>query len=140
MTGGPGKGRVTGSRNRRTLETLALLEDGESPCQFAIRIMRDETQALDLRIHAAKMAAPYLHPRPQPEPRVVAFDLPEQLATSADLMAAHTLLLKAAASGEVSLDEAKDVSAMLDAHRKVIETANLEERIAKLEQLQGRKQ
>jgi hypothetical protein len=102
--------------------------------------MRDETQALDLRIHAAKMAAPYLHPRPQPEPRVVAFDLPEQLATSADLMAAHTLLLKAAASGEVSLDEAKDVSAMLDAHRKVIETANLEERIAKLEQLQGRKQ
>ncbi len=136
MSGNAGKGRRPGSRNRLTLATMELMEEGETPCAFALRIMRDNTKSDDFRLQAARIAAPYLHPRPQIEPRLVTFDLPEQIQTSADLMAAHAALLRGIAAGELSLDEAKEISAILDAHRKVIETAGLEERISKLEQSQ----
>jgi hypothetical protein len=44
----------------------------------------------------------------------------------------------AVAGGEISLDEGRDVSMLLESHRRTIETAELEERISKLEKAQGR--
>jgi hypothetical protein len=67
--GNAGKGRLKGSRNRVTAETLALIEDGESPCVLCLRIMRDETQDPAVRLNAARIAAPYLHSRPVPKAR-----------------------------------------------------------------------
>lgn len=78
--------RVTGSRNRRTHAPLALAEQGETPCGFALRVMRDETQPPELRMHAAKLAAPHVHPRPQPKPRLVeALELEERIAALAEM-------------------------------------------------------
>lgn len=61
----PGGGRPKGSKNLKTKQHEAmvarLIEDGESPLEFLIRIMRDEEMALDLRMDAAKVAAPYVH-------------------------------------------------------------------------------
>lgn len=63
----PGAGRPKGSRNRRK----KLLEEGArvaatfgvTPLDYLLSVMRDETQHLDLRLFAAKAAAPFCHPR-----------------------------------------------------------------------------
>ena len=136
MSGNMGKGRPAGSRNKRTIAMMEKLGEGETPCEFALRLMRDEQQPQDIRLNAARIAAPYLHPKPQPEPRLVSFELPERIDNSAHLMEAHANLLRATATGELALDEAREISIMLDAHRKVIETADLEDRIRKLEEAQ----
>ena len=116
---------------------LQLLDDGETPRGFAISLMRDEEQPLNVRLEAARIAAPYVHPRPQPEGRLVNFTLPEDLASTVALAQVHTTILQAVATSQLSVDEAKDIAAMLETHRRSIETAELEARIAKLEKTLG---
>src|SRR5262245_45722338 len=99
MAGNAGKGRVSGSRNKLTLETLALVTDGQTPVAFALEVMKDDSKGLDVRLHAARIAAPYLHSRPQPEPRLVSFSLPDKIETPADLSSVHLNVLKAVAAG-----------------------------------------
>jgi hypothetical protein len=41
----------------------AAESDGELPVPFLLRVMRDRKNPLELRIHAARITAPYLHPR-----------------------------------------------------------------------------
>ena len=136
--GNAGKGRLAGSRNKRTEALLELAESGETPCAFALRIMRDQEQPSDVRMHAAKLAAPYIHPRPQPEARVVAFDLHEDIGISQGLLPVHEALLRGTATGNVALDDAKDISTMLETHRRLVETVALEERISRLEAEQAK--
>lgn len=127
-------GRTAGTRNKRTDALLALAEEGETPCGFALRVMRDDTQPPDIRMHAAKLAAPFVHPKPQPEPRIVAFDLPEHIGGSEGLLVIHESVLRATSTGDLALEDAKDISAMLETHRRLVETIDLEQRISKLEQ------
>ena len=138
MAGNAGKGRELGSRNKRTLDLLELASQGETPCAFALRIMRDEATPVNLKIHAARLAAPYIHPKPQPEARHVSFDLPAQLMTADSLLAVHEGVLRATASGELALEDAKDISGILETHRRLVETVDLESRIAKLEIVQSK--
>jgi hypothetical protein len=72
MEGGKTGGRKAGTRNRRTQALLELAEAGETPCAYGLRVMRDESMDPTLRMQAAKLVAPFLHPKPQPEPRLVA--------------------------------------------------------------------
>lgn len=134
--GNAGKGRETGSRNKRTLALLSLAEAGETPCAFALRVMRDETQPQDIRLHAARLAAPYIHPKPQPEARVIHFDLPDELSGTESLLAAHEELLRATSSGQLALEDAKELSSILETHRRLTETVDLEQRIQRLEERQ----
>ena len=127
-------GRPKGARNRRTLEAHALIGEGETPVEFGLRLMRDESIPPDLRIHAARIAAPYLHSKPLPEARYVSFAFPAEIGTCTDLLAIHNSLIKATAEGEVALEEAREVSAMLETHRRLVETVDLEQRITRLEQ------
>lgn len=99
--------------------------------------MRNEEQPLNVRLEAARIAAPYVHPRPRPEARLVNFTLPEYLASTAALAQVHTTLLRAVATSQLSVDEAKDISAMLETHRRSIETAELDARITRLEKTIG---
>ena len=132
--GNAGKGREAGSRNKRTVALLELAVEGETPCAFALRIMRDDTQLPDVRMHAARLAAPFVHPKPQPEPRYITLDLPEEFGDAESLKNVHATLLRSIASGETSLEEAKELSTILEAHRRLVETVDLEDRIARLEQ------
>jgi hypothetical protein len=134
--GNTSKGRVPGARNKRTVALMALAEEGETPGAFALRIMRDEEKPDDLRMHAARLAAPLVHPKPQPEPRYVTLDLPEEFGDAESLKNVHATLLRSIASGDSSLEEAKELSAILEAHRRLVETVDLEERIARLEREQ----
>jgi hypothetical protein len=136
MSGNAGKGRARGSRNKLTLETLELVADGKTPVAFALGIMNDATKGIELRLNAARIAAPYLHSKPQPEGRMVSLTLPEEIETPAALTKIHADILRAVATGEISLDEGRDVSMLLDSQRRAIETAELEERISKLERAQ----
>src|SRR6185295_17883394 len=99
MSGTAGKGRPFGSRNKLTVETLALVADGKTPVAFALGIMNDEAKDMDLRLNAARIAAPYLHSKPQPEGRMISFALPENIATAEGLSQIHVNVLKSVADG-----------------------------------------
>jgi hypothetical protein len=134
MTEGKRGGRVAGQRNRRTAALMELAEEGESPVSHCLRVMRDDTQPPDLRLQAARICAPFVHPKPVPE-RFVTFELPEQPSDgSADLLAIHAAILRAVAAGSVSLEEALQLSAIVQSHARIVETTDLEARIAALEQ------
>ena len=128
-----GKGRPKGSRNKLTEATLAMLGEGESPLVLLIKVSQDATNELPVRLNAARWAAPYLHPRPFPDMPTAQIELPESLDHSDALMRAHELVLKAVTTGELEVPLAKDISAMLEAHRRIVETVDLEARISKLE-------
>jgi hypothetical protein len=132
------RGRPAGSRNRLTLETLALAGDGETPVAYLLGIMRDPEKPQDVRLQAAKFAAPYIHPRPQPEPRFVSFELPEDVGSPEGLSKIHLNVLRSVAEGGISLEEAKEVSSILENQRRIIETTELAARLAKLEAAQSR--
>jgi hypothetical protein len=132
------RGRPAGSRNRLTRETLALIGEGETPVAYMLGIMRDIEKPQDIRLQAARFAAPYLHPRPQPEPRLVSFALPENLGSAETLSQIHLSVLKSVADGELSLDEGKEISVLLENQRRIIETTDIMSRLAKLEAAQSR--
>jgi len=123
--------------NKRTAALMALADEGESPCAFALRVMRDENQDVDVRIQAARIAAPLLHAKPQPQPRHVTFVLPESIEGGGGLLSVHAGVLRAVADGGLSLEEARELSAILETHRRMIETETLENRIAELERKQA---
>jgi hypothetical protein len=92
----------------------------------------------DIRLNAAKIVAPYVHPRPQPEPQFVSFELPESAHSPDGLNQIHLGVLKAIATGELSLDEGKDISLLVENQRRIIETTDIVARLAKLEASQPR--
>lgn len=133
MTGTRG-GRVAGQRNRRTAALMAMAEDGESPVSHCLRVMRDDSQPSDLRLQAARICAPFVHPKPVPE-RFVSLEMPQMPGDgSIDLLSVHAAILRAVAAGSVSLEEAGQLSAIVHSHARIAETAALEARIAALEQ------
>ena len=118
-------GRAKGSRNRVTLAIEALLEgQHEALTQAAIdKALEGDTTALRLcldRLAPARKDAP------------ISIDLPP-VKTAADTLAASALVVEALGAGGLTPDEAARVIAMLSAHRAIIETSDLEQRLAALE-------
>ena len=64
----------------------------------------------------------------------MAFELPEKFGDTESLLQVHVTLLRSTADGGLSLDEARELSAILEAHRRLVETVELESRIRKLEE------
>lgn len=59
-----GAGRKPGVKNLyTTAQKDAVAASGETPLDFLLRYMRDETQPVATRLSAAKDAAPYVHSR-----------------------------------------------------------------------------
>lgn len=57
-------GRIKGVPNRATAAKVAEIEaSGLTPLQFMLTVMRDEQKPFDVRLDAAKSAAPYIHPK-----------------------------------------------------------------------------
>jgi hypothetical protein len=60
----PGSGRKKGSANRKTREIAdRAIEEGTSPLEYMLSVMRDEGAESGRRDDMAKAAAPYVHPR-----------------------------------------------------------------------------
>lgn len=60
----PGAGRKLGAATRKTREVAEkALNDGETPLEFMLKVMRDPLAERSERLDMAKSAAPYIHPR-----------------------------------------------------------------------------
>lgn len=57
-------GRQKGVRNHRTEAQAAAIEaSGLTPLEYMLSVLRDSGQDYEVRLEAAKSAAPYVHPR-----------------------------------------------------------------------------
>jgi len=125
QSGNP-NGRAAGSRNRTTLAIEALLEgEGEALTRKAIELAK----AGDMQ--ALRLCMDRLAPPRKDSP--VAFDLPE-MKTLNDAVPAMGALVKAVGQGDLTPAEAGELTKMVQAFAKIIETAELEERVRTLEE------
>lgn len=57
-------GRKPGSLNKANAETRqAVIESGQTPLEYMLKVMRDDAADEAKRLEAAKSAAPYVHQR-----------------------------------------------------------------------------
>lgn len=57
-------GRKKGTPNKATAALAAeIAESGETPLGYMLGLMRDPAQVQEVRLDAAKSAAPYVHPK-----------------------------------------------------------------------------
>ena len=126
QSGNP-NGRAAGSRNRTTLALETLL-DGQADAltQKAIELaLAGDMAALRLCLDRI------LPPR---RDRPVTFALPP-IKSAADAAAVTSAVLGAVASGELTPSEAGDISRLIEAYVKAFATAELAERLERLERL-----
>src|SRR6266851_6812448 len=108
-------GKVPGTRNRATLLRAALDSD-EGPAMA--RVVIDKAVGGD--VVTARFCLDRLEPRPRG--RAIAIELPEG-AKASDVVTAFDATLRAMAAGEITPDEAVQVTRVLDGRRKAIEAA-----------------
>jgi hypothetical protein len=109
-------GKTPGTRNRATLLRAAL--DGEEGPAMA-RMVIDK--ALGGDVVAAKFCIARLEPVPRS--RAVELDLLPEGTRARDIVAAYDATVRAMASGEITPDEAVQVSRVLDGRLRAIEVA-----------------
>lgn len=121
--GNPGKPK--GARHKTTLAVEALLNgEHEALTRKAIE------KALDGDTVALRLCLDRIAPLRKDAP--ITFDLPA-IKSAADAVYASSALLAAVAAGEVTPDEGARMMALLTSHRSMVETGDLEARIAALE-------
>jgi Family of unknown function (DUF5681) len=118
-------GKPPGARHRATMAAEALL-DGEVQALTRKAIERAlEGDGVALRLCLERIL-------PARKDRPVKFDLPP-IKTASDICKALGAIAKSMAAGELTPDEAGTVATVMEAHRKAIETVELEERVRRLE-------
>jgi hypothetical protein len=119
-------GRPKGSRNQATLLAESLLE-GEVEALMRKLINRTlEGDTTALRLCLERLLAPRRERR-------VAFELPVKIETAADAAGASSAVLAECAAGNLSPSEASEILALISSHVRVLEVAELEARVATLE-------
>ena len=118
-------GRPKGARHRVTRAVEALLEG-----QHEALTTKAIEAALAGDITALRLCLDRIAPPRKDSP--ISMALPP-VRTIADAVDASAAILAAVVLGEVTPDEAGRVMALLSAHRGILETADLEARIARLE-------
>jgi hypothetical protein len=124
QSGNP-EGRKKGSRNAATRLAEALIEgEAEELVKKAIEMAKNGDgpilRAVMDRLVPARKDSP------------IELDLPA-VETMADAKAASSAILAAVAAGEITPGEAANVMGLLNTHRAIVETEELEARIAALE-------
>ncbi len=122
--GGPG--RPEGSRNRAT---VLLDKIASADAEGVLRRTVEAAKGGDLRAADIILARVW----PARKGRPVSISLPA-IETAADVSAAIGAVVTAAASGEITPDEAQTLAGVLEMKRRAVETHDLEQRIAALEQ------
>jgi hypothetical protein len=117
-------GRPKGARNKATLLAEQLL-DGET--EALLRKLIEKALAGD--IAALRLCLERALAR---RGRLVTFELPT-IETAKDACAAASAVLAACANGELSPAEAAEFMGLINAHVRIVETAELEARLAALE-------
>jgi hypothetical protein len=118
-------GRPKGSRNKATVLAEELL-DGEA--EALLRKVIEKALAGDsaaLRLCLDRVA-------PLRRGRLVTFELPK-IESAKDACAAASAVLAACANGELSTAEAAEFMGLIEAHARMLETTELEARLAAFE-------
>lgn len=119
-------GRPQGSRHKATLAAQMLL-DGEAEALTRKAVEK----ALDGDMVALRLCLERIVPPRKDSP--VKVRLPA-IESAADIPAVTSALLEAVGKGQLTPAEAQAVAGLVEAHRKALETEELERRIAALEQ------
>jgi len=119
-------GNKTGSRHRITRAVEALLEGEHEPLTRKAIELALTGDTVALRLCLDRLAPPR-----KDSPVKVA--LPA-VRTAADAVGASSAVLEAVAQGDLTPDEAGRVMTLLTAHKALIETCDLEARLAVLEE------
>lgn len=125
VSGNPA-GKPKGARHRVTLLAERLMEDD---AEAVVRAVIDAAKAGD--VGAAKLVLDRLCP-PRKD-RAVEFELPP-IKTAADVCTAQAAVIEAVAAGDVTPQEGAAIAGLLEHGRRAIETTDLEQRLAQLEQ------
>lgn len=118
-------GKPLGARHKTTL--------------LAEKLMADDAEAIVKKIVEAAKAGDMTAARlvldriaPARKDCHVTFGLPK-IKTPSDAITANAAILKAVADGELTPDEAASVSRLIEGHIKIIEVADIDERLRQLE-------
>ena len=119
-------GRPKGSLNQATIFARALLE--ESAPAVARKAIEEAKQgnSIAMKLVLDRTIAPA-------QDRAVNLNLPDPGGVPDDILASHTSLVQAMATGEITPQEALIISQVLEARRRSWETTHFARRISKLE-------
>ena len=95
-----------------------------------LKLMNDKNPRIAMAASNAVLDRAY--GKPSPEERTASFAM-GQVKSAADVVEAISDLLTATANSEVSITEAKELTSIIEAQRKAIETTDLETRLKELE-------
>jgi hypothetical protein len=130
-------GRTAGTPNNLTRRALLDLakEGGVPPHVMLLRIGRDKSNPLALRVSALGFAAPYFaHKMAAPAARIIRpVDLQELKDAASAADAAARVIVKAN-SGEIDMEAAKFLLDSLERFSAMYERQRLEERVMQLEE------
>lgn len=117
-------GRAKGTPNRRTQEQVdAILESGDTPLDYMIGVMRDESAAPAVRLDAAGKAAPFVHPKLSSS--TVSMEADIDLTSSRHVAEMTDLqLIIAVLQGDAEL--AKEVRTLIDSRLDALAASNTE--------------
>jgi hypothetical protein len=121
-------GRPKGARHKTTLAIEALL-DGEAEELTRVAIKKAKGgDMIALRLCLDRLA-------PARKDRHVSFELPK-IEQAADAAKASAAIVKAVADGEITPSEASELTRVLESYSRILEVADHEERLKRLETLQ----
>jgi len=128
VSGNPA-GRKAGSMNRVTQAAQELLNgEAKALTRKAVEL------ALGGNMTALRLCLERIVPPRKDSP--VKVTLPA-IESATDIPAVTNALLEAVANGQLTPSEAAALAALVEGHRKALETADLAERVAKLEEFKG---
>lgn len=118
-------GKAKGTRNRTTVALEAILQgEAESITRKAVELAQaGDTVALRLCLDRLI---------PVRKDRPISFELPA-IETPADLTKATSAILSGVAAGDITPSEAAELSKLVEAHVRALETKDFAERLAALE-------
>lgn len=124
---GNAKGKPRGAKNHATRMVLSLMEKGAKEITAAV-----VEYAKNGDMAAARLVLDRLAPLAKGRP--VFLDLPDT-SSAAGISDAQRAILEAVAAGELLPGEGATLAGIVEAHRKALETQELEARIAALEEM-----
>jgi len=128
QSGNP-KGRGKGARNKTTVMLERMMADDASDVMQSVIDAAKDGDMTAARIIVDRIA-------PVRKGRPLEIDIPS-IAAPGDVVSAYASILGNLASGHLTPDEAQQVSAVVEASRKAIETEQLAQRIDDLERKIG---
>lgn len=123
-------GRPAGARNRVTREAYEALEEHTGALTGKVVEL-----ALEGDVAALRLALERLVPARKDAP--IEVDLPP-VKTGEEALAASSAILEAVARGDVTPLEGAALAGLLDGHRRLIEVADFETRLTRLEEKHGK--